>query len=178
MIIQTDADDTIYKGNLLVSLGWRYLFFLFKKRKILKFFDRLIELPFFYFLSYIPNYIYTAFIPFRDCPLGLVNEIKKPLRKKWINKIKELKPEKIIIITHQEKKILKRFIFNNPDLRNYNFEIIANTAFIENGNFTGKSKIIITPYTKYGYINSKYIYLGDFLDYLLYGRKSKNFIFI
>lgn len=175
MIIQTDADDTIYRGNLLVSLGWRYLFFLFKKRKFL---SRLIELPFFYFLSYFPSYIGTAFVPFKNCPIELISEIKNPLKIKWLAKIKELKPEKIVIISHQEKTILAQFIKNNSELKKYNFEIMANTAFIENGNFTGKSKIIITPYTKYGYIDERYIYLGDSRDYLLYGRKSKNFIFV
>ena len=178
MIVQTDADGTIYKGNLLISLGWIYLRFLFRKKKYLRFINRSISLPLFYFLSHIPSFIYTAFIPLKDCPVELVQEIKNPLRGKWLDKIEKLKPNKIIIISHQEKTILETFIKNNPKLKKYNFEIISNLAFIKEGKFTGKSKIIITPHTKYGYINKEWLYFGDLRDYLLYGRKEDKFILI
>ena len=178
MIVQTDADGTIYKGNLLVSLGWIYLGFLFRKKKYPRFINRLIRLPFFYFLSYVPSYVYTAFIPFKDCPVELIKEIKNPLREKWLDKIEKLKPDKIIIISHQEKTILKTFIENNPKLQKYNFKIISNSAFVEEGKFTGKSEIIITPYTKYGYINKGWVYLGDLRDYIFYREKEGNFILI
>jgi|GEM_PF-6335431 len=178
MVVQTDADGTIYKGNLLISLGWSYLRFLFGQKKYLQFTDRLIKLPFFYFLSYIPRYTFTVFLPFKDCPIELINEIKNPLKEKWLAKVEELKPDKIIIISHQEKTILKTFIQNVPELRKYNFEIISNTAPIKEGKFTGKSEIIITPYTKYGYINKDWVYLGDLRDYLLYGRREEKFILI
>ena len=176
MIIQTDADGTIYKGNLLISLGWLYLRLLFKKKRYLRLINRSIRLPFFYFLSYIPSYIYAVFIPFKDCPIELIKEIKNPLREKWLDRIEKLKPHKIIIISHQEKTILKIFIQNNPKLRKYNFKIISNTAITKEGKFTGKSQIIITPLTKYGYINKSWIYLGDLKDYFFYGRKNEKFI--
>jgi len=178
MIVQTDADGTIYKGNLLVSLGWRYLRFLFREKRYLRLINRSIGLPIFYFLSYIPYYVYTAFIPFKDCPIELIKEIKNPLREKWLDKIEKLKPDKIIIISHQERTILKTFIQNDSRLRKYNFEIISNIAFIKEGKFTGKSKIIVTPYTKYGYIDKNQVYLGDLRDYFLYGKGKEKFILI
>lgn len=178
MIVQTDADSTIYKGNLLISLGWSYLRFLFRQKQYLKLIDKLIRLPFFYCLSYIPRYTYAAFLPFKDCPVGLINEIKNPLRKNWLDKIEEFKPDKIIIISHQERTVLETFIRNIPELRKYNFEIISNVALIEDGKFNGESEIKITPYTKYGYINKDWIFLGDLRDYILYGKGKKNFILI
>lgn len=178
MVVQTDADGTIYKGNLLVSLGWHYLRFLFRKKKYLQFLDRLIRLPLFYFLAYIPRYTFTAFLPFKDCPVELINEINKPLRKKWLDKIEEFMPDRIVIISHQERTILETFIKNSPELRKYNFEIISNAAPIREGKFTGKSEIIITPHTKYGYINKNWVYLGDLRDYRLYGKKAEKFILI
>ena len=178
MIIQTDADGTIYKGNLLVSLGWVYLRYLLKKEKYLQFFDRLIKLPVFYFLSYIPQYTYLAFLPFKGCPFELASEVKNPVKKKWISEIERLKPEKIIVISHQEKTILGKFIKNTPELKNYNFEIISNSAQIEDGKFTGKSEIKINLYTKYKFVDKNFFFLGDMRDYLFYGRKAEKFILI
>lgn len=178
MIIQTDADNTIYKGNLLVSLGWRYLFFLFREKKYLQFLDRFFKLPLFYFISLIPQYVHTAFLPFKGCPVGLIKEIKNPLKDKWIKVIKEINPERIIIISHQEETVLKAFIESNHRLKNYNFEIISNRAIIEKGKFTGEAEVIINPRTKYQYVNKELIYIGDLKDYFYYGEKKDNFILV
>ena len=178
MILQTDADGTIYKGNLLISLGWVYLRFLFKKKKYLHFFNRLIALPSFYFLSHIPQYTHLAFLPFKGCPVELVREAKNPIKKKWIAEAERVNPEKIIIISHQEGTILREFIKNTPELKNYTFEIISNSAQIEAGLFTGKSEIKINLYTKYKFVDKNFFYLGDLRDYIFYGRKTEKFILI
>jgi hypothetical protein len=178
MIIQSDADGTIYQGNLLVSLGWSYIRFLFGKKKYLLFADRLIKLPFFYFFSHLPFFINTAFIPLKDCPLELVNGIKKPLKKKWLEAVTRLNPEKIIIVSRQDRNILQAFINQRPELKKYNLEIVANEAVIKEGKFTGKFKISINPYHKHEYVNPDLFYLGDLRDYLLWGRKRSNFILI
>jgi len=178
MIIQTDADGTIYRGNLLVSLGWCYIRFLFKEKKYLSFIDKLIRLPFFYFLSHLPFFIKTAFIPFEDCPIELINEIRKPLSKKWLEAVKKLNPEKIIVISRQEKNILRAFIDNCPELKKYNPEIISNVAGVSGGKFTGKFEILINPYQKQEYINEDLFYLGDLRDYFLWGRKKSKFILV
>lgn len=178
MIIQTDADGTIYRGNLLVSLGWVYARFLFKEKKYFSFIDRLIRLPFFYFLSHLPFCIGTAFIPFRGCPVELVKNIKKPVRKKWLKAVEKINPEKIVIISRQERNLLRAFIDNSPELKKYNIEIMSNVADVSCGKFTGKFKILIKPYQKQGHVDEGLIYLGDLRDYLLWGRKKSKFILV
>jgi hypothetical protein len=178
MIIQTDADGTIYSGNLLVSLGWRYVHFLFKEKKFFLFLDRLIRLPFFYFLSHVPFCIKAAFVPFKGCPVSLAGEIRKPIRLKWLKAVEKLNPEKIIIISRQEKNILQAFINSCPELKKYNLEIISNVARLDQGKFTGKFDILINPYRKQGYINNDLIYLGDLRDYLFWGRNKPKFILV
>ncbi len=178
MIIQTDADGTIYRGNLLVSLGWSYARFLFKEKKYFSFIDRLIRLPFFYFLSHLPFCISTAFIPFKGCPVELAEKIKKPVRKKWLEAVRRLNPEKIIIISRQEENILQAFVNNCPELKKYNPEIISNVAGISGGKFTGKFEILINPYQKQEHINEDLFYLGDLRDYFLWGRKKSKFILV
>jgi glycosyltransferase involved in cell wall biosynthesis len=178
MIIQTDADGTMYEGNLLVSLGWRYLIFLLRKRKYFSFVGKAIKLAFFYFLSHVPHYIHTAFFPFRGCPIELIHEVKKPLRRKWLEAIEKIWPEKIIVISRQEKNLLEAFIGNKQELKKYKFEIKSNIALIKDGKFTGKIEIIISPYRKHGYIDDDLIYLGDLRDYFLWGRKKNNFILV
>ncbi len=178
MIIQSDADGTIYRGNLLVSLGWRYLRFLFKEKKYLLFLDRLVKLPFFYFSSHLPFCISVAFVPFNGCPVDLVKEIRKPVRKKWLKVVEKINPEKIVIISRQERNILQAFIDNSPELKKYNIEIISNVAGISSGKFTGKFEILINPYQKQAHINEDLFYLGDLRDYFLWGRKKSKFILV
>ncbi|MFH1401965.1 MAG: hypothetical protein ABIG40_03330 [Parcubacteria group bacterium] len=178
MIIQTDADGTIYQGNLLVSLGWRYIRFLFKEKKYFLFADRLVRLPFFYFFSHLPFFIQTAFVPFKDCPVELINETRKPLKKKWLKTVKELNPDRIIIISRQDKNILEAFIDNCPELKKYNPEIISNVAGINGGKFTGKFEILVNPYQKQEHINEDLFYLGDLRDYFLWGRRKNKFILV
>jgi hypothetical protein len=178
MIIQTDADGTIYRGNLLVSLGWKYASFLFKKGKYFSFVDRLIRLPFFYFLSHLPFFINTAFIPFLGCPIDLAQKIKKPVRGKWLKAVEKIKPEKIIIISRQERSLLQAFIDNSPELKKYNIEIFSNIAETSGGKFTGKFKILIKPYQKQGHVDEDLIYLGDLRDFILWGHKRKKFILV
>ena len=171
--VQTDADNTIYHGNLLVSLGWLYLSYLLKNRKYIRFISRLIELPLFYFLSSIPCLIHTAFLPFRGCPINLAGKINNKLNKRWLKKIKELKPKKIIIVTHQDKTLVERYIRKKgiPG----RFKIISNRMEIKKGRFTGKAKVSITYMTKYDYVNKDILYIGDLKDYTYYGRKNRNF---
>lgn len=178
MIIQTDADGTIYKGNLLVSLGWRYASFLFKEKKYLLFIDRLIRLPFFYFLSHLPFCINTAFIPFRGCPVKLAGEIKKPVRKKWLKVVEKINPSKILIISRQEGNLLRAFIDNSPELKKYKIEIISNIADVSCEKFTGNFKILIKPYHKHRHVDQDLIYLGDLRDYIFWGRKKNKFILV
>jgi hypothetical protein len=171
--VQTDADNTIYRGNLLVSLGWIYLGYLFKQGKYLKFLDRLIELAFFYFISSVPRFIFTAFIPFRGCPIELADKVNNRLNKRWLKKIKEIKPKRIIIVTHQDKTLIERYIRKKgiPG----RFKIVSNRMEIKKGRFTGKAKVRITYLTKYDYVKRDILYIGDFKDYTYYGRKSRNF---
>ena len=178
MIIQTDADGTIYRGNLLVSLGWSYARFLFKEKKYFSFIDRLIRLPFFYFLSHLPFFIGTAFIPFKGCPIELAEKIRKPVKEKWLKTVEKINPQKIVIISRQEKNLLKAFIDNSPELKKYNIEIMSNIAGVNRGKFTGKFKIIIKPYRKQWYVDESLIYLGDLRDYFLWGRKNNKFILV
>ncbi|MAE42566.1 hypothetical protein CMO93_02240 [Candidatus Woesearchaeota archaeon] len=178
MVIQTDADGTIYHGNLLVSLGWAYLFYLLKKGKYLELIERLLQLPLFYFVSFIPKFTYTAFIPFKDCPLSLIDKIDNKLNKKWLNQISKLNPKKIIIITRQEKAVLLGFISRNKILKKFNFEIISNEAQIKNKKFTGKVNIRITPTSKYKFVKKDLLFIGDFHDYMRYGCKNRNFILV
>lgn len=179
MDIQTDADGTIYRGNLLVSLGWEYVHFLFLNKKYFSALNKLISLIFFYFLSHLPFCMKLAFIPFRGCPVELIGKIKKPINKKWLKIVEKNNPEKIIIISRQEKNILQLFIKNSPELKKYNnIEILANAADVKDGQFTGKFRISIRQYHKQGYINDDLVYLGDLRDYVLWGRKKKKFILI
>jgi len=178
MVIQTDADGTIYQGNLLVSLGWGYARFLFKEKKYLAFVDRLIRLPFFYFLSHLPFCINAAFIPLKGCPIDLAEKIKKPVRKKWLEAVEKINPKKIVIISRQERSLLQAFVDNAPELKKYNIEIISNVAGISDGKFTGKFKILIKPYQKQGHVDADLIYLGDLRDYLFWGRRKSKFILI
>jgi hypothetical protein len=180
MIIQTDADGTIYRGNLLVSLGWKYIHFLFKKGKYGLFLKSIFKLPFFYFLSRLPSCMNLALEPFYNCPIELVDQIKKPIRKKWLNFIEKNNPEKIIIISRQEKNLLRIFIENSSDLKKYRdkIEIISNSAVIKDDKFTGEFMISIGQFQKQGYVDDKLIYLGDLSDYLFWGRKNQKFILI
>jgi hypothetical protein len=126
----------------------------------------------------VPRYIYTAFLPFEGCPIELIYEIKNPLKANWLYTIKKLRPDKIVVISHQAKIILEGFIQNNPELQKYNFEIISNIAFLKEGKFTGKSEIVINHHTKLKYINKNQVFLGDLKDYSLYGKRPKKFILI
>lgn len=179
MTIQTDADGTIYQGNLLVSLGWEYIRFLFQRKQYLLVLDRLFCLPFFYFLSHLPFCMRMAFVPFRGCPVELAEKIKKPVSIKWLKVVEKINPKKIIIISRQEKNLLQIFIKNSLELRKFNnIEIFSNTAEINNGKFTGKFAISIRQYHKQGYIDNDLVYLGDLRDFVLWGCKKKNFILI
>jgi hypothetical protein len=178
MIVQTDADGTIYYGNLLVSLGWKYLFYLFSKRKYLDFLSRIIELPFFYFVSFIPKYVHTAFIPFRNCPIELTNQVNNRLKTKWLKLIQKYDPEKIIVVTHQDKSLLLGFLKNKGLTKRYNFEIMSNEGVIKNKKYNGKAKIKINTSTKYDYIKKDNIFIGDYRDYIHYGINHKNFVLI
>jgi hypothetical protein len=178
MVIQTDADGTIYRGNLLVSLGWIYARFLFQEKKYFSLFGKLIKLPFFYFLSHLPFCMGAAFVPFEGCPFELVKKIKKPVREKWLKIIEKINPEKIIIISRQEKNLLLAFISNSPELKKYKIEVISNIADVVDKKFTGKFKIIIRPYQKEGYVDENLIYLGDLRDFVLWGRKKNKFILV
>jgi len=178
MIIQTDADGTIYRGNLLVSLGWRYAGFLFKEKKYLAFLDRLIRLPFFYFLSHLPFFINTAFIPFKGCPVKLSAQIQKPIRQKWLKVVEKINPDKILIISRQEGNLLQAFIDNSPELKKYNIEIVSNIATVSQGKFTGNFEILIKPYRKHRHVDENLIYLGDLRDYLFWGRKKNKFVLV
>lgn len=178
MIIQTDADGTIYSGNLLVSLGWKYLFYLFQKRRYAVFFSRLIELPFFYFLSCIPGYVHTAFIPFRDCPVCLANQVNNRLKKEWLEKIKQYGSGKIIIITHQDRYLLMEYLKNRGLTKRYDFDLISNEGIIKNGRYSGKARIWVNASTKYDYIRKNRIFMGDYKDYLYYGARNENFVLI
>lgn len=178
MIVQTDADGTIYHGNLLVSLGWKYLAYLFNNREYLDFLSRIIELPFFYFVSFIPQYVHTAFIPFRNCPVELINQVDNRLKTKWLNLIQKYNPEKIIVVTHQDKSLLLGFLDNKGLIKKYNFEFISNEGIIKNKKYNGKAKIKITTSTKYDYIKKETTFIGDYRDYIHYGINHKNFILI
>ncbi|NHJ03550.1 MAG: hypothetical protein EAX90_01915 [Candidatus Heimdallarchaeota archaeon] len=178
MIIQTDADGTIYKGNLLVSLGWYYLGYLFTNKFFGKFISRLFELPFYYFISLIPNFVHTAFIPFRGCPISLIDKVNNKLKTKWVKLIEKYNPEKIIIISHQDKTLLLGFLKNKKLIQKYNFELISNEGEILKNNFSGKVTIKVNVYTKYRYINKEILFLGDIKDYFRYGLHNKNFLLI
>lgn len=177
-IIQTDADGTIYKGNLLVSLGWKYLHYLLSKGHIGKFLLRVLELPFYYFISLIPKFVHTAFIPFRGCPIFLVEKLNNKLKENWIKFIESSKTRKIRIISHQDKTLILGYLKNKGLVEKYNFEIISNEGLIHGNVFSGKAKIIINKHTKYDFINKDQPFLGDFRDYRRYGRKNNNFVFI
>ena len=176
--IQTDADGTIYKGNLLVSLGWKYLLHLLSKGKIAKFLLKLIELPFYYFISLNPRFVHTAFIPFRGCPIVLVERLNNKLKKNWTDFIVRLEPKKIKIISHQDRALILGYLKNKGLAMKYNFEIISNEGLIQGDVFTGKAKIIINKHTKYEFVDRNLPFLGDFRDYRRYGKKNENFIFI
>lgn len=177
-IIQTDADNTIYQGNLIISLGWFYLGYLLKNKHWGSFLNKLFQLPFFYFLSWIPRYFHKAFYPFKDCPVDLLQKLKNPVKEDWVNKVEEFNPEKIIIITDQERTILETYIGLTPTLKKYNFEIISNEVEIKNNKFTDRVNIKLTPTTKAQYIQNDKVYLGDLRDYLFYRGKLKKFILI
>jgi len=159
-------------------LGWRYVNFLFKEKKYLSFIDRLIRLPLFYFLSHLPFCIGAAFVPFKGCPVELAEEIKKPIRGKWLKVVERINPEKILVISRQEKNLLRAFINNSPELKKYNIEIISNIADVSYGKFTSNFKILIKPYHKHRYVDENLIYLGDLRDYLFWGRGKNKFVLV
>ena len=117
-------------------------------------------------------------MPFKDCPIELINEIRKPLRKKWLKAVRRLNPDKIIIISRQERNLLRAFISNSPELKKYNIEIISNVADINDRKFTGNFKILVNPYQKQGHVDKDLIYLGDLRDYFLWGREKSKFILV
>ncbi len=165
-MIQSDADNTIYRGNLLVSLGWLYLFYLFKEKKYYLLIKKLIQLPRYYIIYLITQNIERAYVPFKDCPINLILSSKKRIKKSWLKKVGS---SKVVIITRQDKNLLDLFL--KGKIKNY--RIVGNEAETVNGKITGNIKVNITNKNKLDFIDKNIPYIGDLRDYLRFGKKVK-----
>ena len=179
--LQTDADEVIWKRNLLISLGEDFVYDLVKQGKYKEAFGKLSQLALHYLLSKPVDKTHLAFVPFRDCPEYLIrNQYHQPIQKPFkdrINEAKEIYKEKrlnVVIVSENVESVIREYLRQHrKDFDRLGVDvvnIIANKDF--NQGYT-----IITSKNKVEYLNLKIPYIGDKKEVKTYGG-LENFVLV
>lgn len=179
--LQTDADEVIWKKNLLISLGEDFVYDLAKQGKYLKAAGKLVQLVRHYFFSRPADQTHLAFVPFRDCPMYLIhNQYHQPIQKAFKERIEEAKEIyktdrlNLRIVSENVGFLIAEYLrqhksdFDNLGLNI--IDIIANKDFEQDySKINSNNKII--------YLDPRIPYIGDKREARVYGY-LENFILV